>query len=371
MDPVCPWWRVSNIGDVPSPALLVYPDRVKENIRRMIQLASSPDRLWPHVKTHKMPELILMQMDQGIGHFKAATIAEAEMVASCGAPEVLLAYQPVGPNARRLLELVRRFPQTKFATVADDAKAIETLAQLFQEDSRSIDVMLDIDCGMNRTGIPPAENAVALYRMLSRRAGVHAAGLHVYDGHIHDSDVATRTRRMEAAFHPVWQLRAQLEQLGLSVPRVVTGGTPTFPLHARHTDVDCSPGTCVLWDAGYEHKFPDLGFSAAAAVLTRVVSKPGVNRLCLDLGNKAIAAENPHPRVEWFEVANANPMMHSEEHLVVETPVARDIAVGDCLYGVPWHICPTVALHGQAVVVRNGCATERWNVVARDRTLTV
>src|SRR3982751_4513709 len=95
------WYRVSNVDDVASPALLVYPDRVEENIRRMIRIAGGVERLRPHMKTNKLPEVIRMQMDQGITKFKCATIAEAEMVAGCGAPDVLLAYQPVGPNIAR------------------------------------------------------------------------------------------------------------------------------------------------------------------------------------------------------------------------------------------------------------------------------
>ena len=155
------------------------------------------------------------------------------------------------------------------------------------------------------------------------------------------------------------------------MPRLVAGGSPTFPLHARDPEIECSPGTCLLWDAGYAATLPDLDFLCAALVVTRVISKPGSNRLCLDLGHKAIASESPHPRVQLLELPDATPVMHSEEHLVVETPRATEFAVGDVLYGIPWHICPTVALHARAVVVRSGRADAHWKVVARDRLLTI
>ena len=157
----------------------------------------------------------------------------------------------------------------------------------------------------------------------------------------------------------------------MPVPRVVVGGTPTFPVHARRPGVELSPGTCIFWDAGYGSQLPDLPFRPAALVLTRVVSRPGANRLCLDLGHKAIASENPHPRVQLLNLPDATPVMHSEEHLVVETPHAGRFAVGDACYGVPWHICPTVALYGTAVVVHGHSATDRWRIVARERALTV
>ena len=201
--------------------------------------------------------------------------------------------------------------------------------------------------------------------------GLKPGGLHAYDGHLHDQELATRTQRVEEAYAPVNALRQELLQLGLAVPRYIASGTPTFPVHAKRGEVECSPGTCVLWDAGYGTKCPDLDFLHAALVLTRVVSKPGENRLTLDLGHKAIAAENPHPRVILLNLPDAKAVMHSEEHLVVETAHANEFAVGDCLYGVPWHICPTVALHSQAVTIENGRATSRWKVAARERQLTI
>jgi len=123
----------------------------------------------------------------------------------------------------------------------------------------------------------------------------------------------------------------------------------------------------VFWDAGYASKLPDLEFLPAALVLTRVISKPGKNRLCLDLGHKAIASEMAPPRVQLLGLEDAKAVSHSEEHLVVETGRSKQFRVGDCLYGIPWHICPTVALHSEATVVKRGAVISRWKVAARDR----
>ncbi|MFO1500324.1 MAG: D-TA family PLP-dependent enzyme [Verrucomicrobiota bacterium] len=365
------WHTIANVEEVPSPALLLYPDRIEENIRRMIALADGVSSLRPHVKTHKLPELVRMQMAQGISRFKTATIAETEMVASCGAAEVLLAYQPVGPNVRRLLELKRRFPATRLGALVDDPAALRHLADAFGPANLILDVWLDVDCGMHRTGIAPGPAAVELYQEMGRLPGINPTGLHAYDGHLHDSDPTLRQRRCEEAFAPVLQLQRALTSPGGPGPRLIAAGTPTFPCHARRSGVECSPGTCVLWDAGYSTKLPDLDFLHAALVLTRVVSRPGPDRLCLDLGHKAIASENPHPRVHFLGHPEAKAVMHSEEHLVIEMPGAARYAVGDCLYGVPWHICPTVALHAEAVTVKHGRAEARWQIRARQRSLTV
>lgn len=365
------WWPVRNVHEVPSPSLLVYPERVAENVRRMIRMAGGVERLRPHVKTHKLAEIVRMQTALGIAKFKCATIAECEMVAGCDAADVLLAYQPVGPNVKRMIELSRAFPRTKFSCVVDDAQAIRSLAEAFATAGISLEVLLDLDCGMHRTGVAPGPVALELYRLIAQSPGLKPGGLHAYDGHINHTGVSERTLICDAAFASVKALRRELEKAGRPVPRIVAGGTPTFPIHARRPEVECSPGTCVFWDFGYSTKLPDLDYLPAALVLTRVISKPGLNLLCLDLGHKAIAAENPHPRVQLLGLTEPNFTTHSEEHLVVETNRAGEFAVGDCLYGIPRHICPTVALHSEAVVVENGQATGRWKIAARSRTITI
>jgi D-serine deaminase-like pyridoxal phosphate-dependent protein len=367
---------VSSPDDVPSPALLVYRERVEENLRRLVSVAGGTDRLRPHVKTHKVAWIVQAQLAQGITRFKCATIAEAEMTAQAGATDVLLAYQPVGPNVERLRALTERFPAIRFSAVVDNEGTARTISDAFANRQRPIDLLIDLDTGMHRSGIAPEADAARLYATLGRLPGVRPGGLHAYDGHLRDADPAARRAKCDEAFAPVARLAEALRTDGLPVPRVVAGGTPTFPFHAAREDVECSPGTCVYWDAGYASGLPDLDFLPAALVLTRVVSKPGGTRICLDLGHKAIASENPHPRVVLYAPGTEAALectftSHSEEHLVLETPHAKALAVGDCLYGVPWHICPTVALHSEALVVHEGAIADRWEIQARARRLSI
>jgi D-serine deaminase-like pyridoxal phosphate-dependent protein len=331
----------------------------------MLAIAGAPERLRPHIKTHKMAALVERQLALGITKFKCATLREAELAASCGALDVLVAYQLVGPNVRWFRELSRAFPATHFSALVDDLRAARELA----DTARPIELLLDLDLGQHRTGIEPDAQAADLYRLLASTPGLRAGGLHAYDGHVLDHDPAARTAACEAAFAPVAKLRAQLLAEGLPVPRVVAGGSPTFAIHARRADVECSPGTCVFWDAGYASKFPDLDFQPAALILTRVVSRSGANRLGLDLGHKAIAAEMPHPRVIFPQLPDVVAISHSEEHLVVETARAAEFPVGAALYGIPWHICPTVALHAEALVIDHGRVVATWPVGARGRRL--
>lgn len=367
-----PWYAVGNLEQIASPALLVYRDRVEDNIRRMIARAGGTGRLRPHVKTHKMAEVARLHLLGGITRFKCATIAEAEMLGRVEAPDVLLAYQPVGPNMRRFVELARAFPRTRFSTLVDNAETARELgaAGLRASPPITATVYLDVDCGMHRSGAQLDDGTLGLYQALSGLSGLRVAGVHAYDGHIHTPDPARRQAECNEAFTPLLAWREAVVKAGLPRPVVVAGGTPTFPWHAARNDFECSPGTCVFWDAGYQRHFPDLDFIPAALVLTRVVSRPGRSRLCLDLGHKAIASENPHPRVEFFDLPGAQAVMHSEEHLVIETGHADRFRVGDALFGLPWHICPTVALYSQAAVIENGRAVSSW-VITRDRKLTI
>ena len=365
------WYTISNVEEVLTPSIAVYPDRIEENIRRMVSMAGGPARLRPHIKTHKIPETLRLQLQQGITKFKCATIAEAEMAAVAGAKDILLAYQPVGPNIARLVQLRHHFPEVRFSTIADDIPTIRQLGSAFEKGPQPLPVYMDIDCGMGRSGVAPGDEGFEVYQEITTRKGLEAAGFHAYDGHIHEREVKIRERVCRDAFLPIGKLKRDIETAGMKVPVTVAGGTPTFPFHAHYPDRECSPGTSVLWDYGYQEHFPDLEFLIAAVVITRVVSKPRHNLLCLDLGHKAVASESPAPRVIFPAVPEGKPVLHNEEHLLLETRQAPNFEVGQPLYGFPIHICPTVALHDFVVVVRNSAARELWTVAARTRLLSI
>src|SRR5437870_10619513 len=183
------WFQVANTADIPSPALLVYPDRIQENIRHMIRIAGGVNTLRPHMKTHKMPEVIQMQLTQGITRFKCATIAEAEMTAAAGAEDVLLGYQPVGPNVDRFLELAARFPSVRFSCAADNPASVGDLSDAAARSSARLEVLVDLDVGQHRTGIPPDAHAAMLYRLITALPALRPSGLHAYDGQIQDPDM--------------------------------------------------------------------------------------------------------------------------------------------------------------------------------------
>jgi D-threonine aldolase len=369
------WYELTSPDEVFSPALLFYPERIRHNVNEVLKMAGDPQRLRPHVKTHKTREIVRMQLDAGITRFKCATIAEAEMVAGCNAPNVLLAYNPVGPNCQRMAALMQKYRTTRFSALVDHPQTAEKLSGVMERSRQRLDVLIDLNVGQHRTGIAPGDGAAELYGIVARLPGLNAAGFHVYDGHNHQESLAEREAAVQRLMETVMSLRRSLEKKGLPVPRIVAGGTPTFSIFARLDipGLECSPGTCFLQDHGYGSKFADLGsFQIAAVLLTRVVSKPTSGRVTLDLGTKSIASDPPAgKRCRLLNVPEYEAVAHNEEHLVIETPAAGQFSPGDVVYAIPTHICPTCALHRNALTVENGRVTGKWDIVARDRELTV
>lgn len=365
------WFHIDNEAELPSPCLLLYRERIEHNLRLMLEIAGGPDRLRPHVKTHKLGPLIARQVELGITKFKCSTIAEAEMTAEAGGKDILLAMPSVGANAQRLAKLAQLYPDVVFSTIADDEETIRFIAAAAQQARVNLGVFLELDCGMGRTGIVPGTHAAFLAKVIKETPRLAFAGLHAYDGHIHAASLEEREQLCEEAFAPVLAFRQQLQGDGLIVKELVAGGSPTFGIHARHPDRTLSPGTTVLWDFGYGDKHPDLPFLPAAVVLTRVISKPGSDRLTVDLGHKSVAPENPHPRVRFEELPEAEFIMQSEEHLVMKVDQRERFLIGQALHGVPRHVCPTVSMHGEAFVIEGGQVVDNWQITARNRRITV
>ncbi|MGL4422269.1 MAG: D-TA family PLP-dependent enzyme, partial [Gemmataceae bacterium] len=366
---------LAGLDELPTPALVLFPEVIDANIQTVLRLAGGPERLRPHVKTHKMAEIVRRQCDAGITKHKCATIAEAEMLAEVGVPDVLIAYPLIGPNVRRFFQLQSYYPNTLFSVLVDHRIGVAQLSAGAREQGTLADVVVDINAGMNRTGIL-LKDALEFCRTVAAAPGLRFAGLQAYDGQNHQQDAQERTAAVNSFLPGLLQLRSDLLAAGIAVPRLILGGTPTFPQYAPRTDIpglECSPGTYILHDAGYGGKFEDLAaFRCAAVAVTRVVSRPTPNRITLDLGTKSLATDPPLAnRARFLNLPEASIVGHNEEHMVVESPRAEDFLPGDVLFALPGHICPTVALHRDVAIAMNGRIAGRWTVSARDRRLTI
>ena len=367
-----PALNTETASELITPALLVWPERIDSNIAHMIRIAGDAGRLRPHCKTHKMIAVARRLVAAGVSLHKASTVVEVDMLCRAGASDVVLAGNPVGPTLTQLQRVVRRFPEIRIGITADAEGPIRQLSEESSAAGLSLGVMLDLDVGLHRTGVTPdSSKAESLYALVDSLPGTDPAGLHIYDGHQHQSDFDKRTASVRNAWQPVEDLISRLESAGLPVPELLCGGTPSFPVYAEFEDprIRLSPGTCTLHDVGYGRKCPDLVFEIAAAVATRVVSNAVAGQLTLDVGHKAIAADPPAGgRVVLPDLPDAEAIIHNEEHLTVTTKHAANYMPGDLLLALPVHICPTVALHEFAIVIEGGVETDRWRI-ARHRIL--
>lgn len=365
------WFLANNVTEFISPALLVYPERIEQNICKMIEIAGGTTNLRPHIKTHKIAEIIDLQIKYGINKFKCATIAEAELLAICGAKDILLAMQPVGINIQRFFTLMEKYSESNFSTIVDNQSSVDEICNVAKAKNRIASVWLDINNGMNRTGIIPDIHAANIYKSIASNPHLKIRGLHVYDGHIHDSDLKSRKKACDKDFQPVIDLKNTLEKSDFKVASIVAGGTPTFPIHSKRKNVETSPGTSLLWDEGYGKNYKDLKFLPAAVLITRVISKPKRNYICLDLGHKSVASEMALPRVKLLTMEDCNQKSQSEEHLVLECKETATFKIGAVCYAIPYHICPTVAKYKNVLTVNNNKIDGTWVVAARDNKINI
>ena len=224
----------------------------------------------------------------------------------------------------------------------------------------------------------PDENGLdkveAMYREWNTLPGIVMRGMHCYDGHRHESSVQEREVATAPVDKQIEEIKARLKADGICCEILIMGGTPSFPVHAEMTGEFLSPGTCVIQDAGYRKAYPDLQFTPAAALLTRVVSRPSRDTFTLDLGCKAVATDPQPERAEIVGMEYARTVIQNEEHWVVRVPeehIADIPPIGTELFAIPTHVCPTSALYPAVPVVENGEVTGWWKVAARDRRLTL
>jgi len=366
------WYLLKNAHQIDSPSLLIFKDRIGSNIDEMIRQAGNIERLIPHVKTNKMLQVVEMMMEKGITHFKTATIAEAEMAGMAGAQFVLIAHQLVGPKIDRLIQLHVAYPNTEFAVIVDDKGIVEQLSAKASENKVNVSVFVDVNSGMNRSGFPIEKDILGFYNNVAKLDYLSCLGLHVYDGQFRDPSFELRSTQINDSFRSIRKLVSDIQLSGMIKPKVIAGGSPAFSTHSQSDDLYLSPGTTIFWDWGYAEKCAEQHYLIAALVFTRIISKPTEGIVTVDMGHKAVAAENPiDKRIKFLNLENYELISQSEEHGVLSVDNWDDLNVGDALYGIPYHVCPTVNLYSQAHIIEDKVWTDTWDIIARNRKINI
>jgi D-serine deaminase-like pyridoxal phosphate-dependent protein len=370
-----PWdeqYRVRDIEHMLSPALLVYPEAIASNIARTLDLLGGDGGRWRvHIKTAKLGHTLRMLVGRGICNFKCATTLELQVACKSGAEDVLFAYPAVGANARRVREIADAFPSIRISALAENEE------QVRQWQGSRVGVFVDINSGMNRTGVEQgrSDKVLSLTRMISD-AKVEFLGLHYYDGQYGGLEEHERTTAAHAGYDCLLEIVNEMERSGLRVPEVITSGTPTLPCSLAYKGFSgrdfihrVSPGTIVYGDATSLVQLPgEYGLQPAVLVLARVVSRPRAGVITCDAGHKTVSADAGVPTCVVVGHPELMPLSPSEEHLPMA--VAQEAAgpqVGDALYLLSRHVCPTVNNFDCAALVQEGRIISVEKVSARGR----
>ena len=356
-------YRLHDAADILTPALLIYPGIVRSNIDCMIQaLDNNPARWRPHVKTAKLDWVMRILATSGVTHAKCATTLELIVACGAGMKDVLVAYPHNGANARRVVEIAHANPGVQISALIESADQIAAWA------GTPVSLFVDINPGMNRTGIDPGHVEDLVARV--RDAGIVFRGLHYYDGHINQEDIE---RRMEAAL-PGYE---ELYKLALrtDAEEVVTAGTPAFPCSMAFAGFSSgefihrvSPGTVVYNDSSSLRQLPGYGFRPAVLVLSRVISQPTPSILTCDAGHKSLSVDSGVPNCQVLGHPGLLAQKPSEEHLPMEIAAGAEApGIGSLLYLLPRHVCPTVNNFDYALMVEGGRITHAERVSARGR----
>ncbi|MBS7566687.1 D-TA family PLP-dependent enzyme [Mucilaginibacter sp. Bleaf8] len=364
-------YRIENLEEADTPLLAVYPDIVVKNIGKLISFFPDKKQIRPHVKTHKCPQVVKLLIEAGITKFKCATIAEAEMLAIAGAVDILLAYQPIGPKVFRFIKLMTTYPDCSFSCLVDNETSAQQISKAAIEFNLIAGVWIDLNVGMDRTGVLPATEGKRLFQFCGHLDGIKIAGLHAYDGHLTDPDPGVRLAQADEGFAAVRNLANDLVLAGFDLPNIVAGSTPTIQYYAQQPNIECSPGTFIYWDQHYQRQFPELAFENAALVISRVISKPNPETVCLDLGYKAVSSESSkEERVDFPELSDAQIISQSEEHLLVFSG-ASELQISDVVYGLPYHIGRTCNLYEACAIIKDHKIEEYWHHTARSRCINL
>ncbi len=344
---------------IQTPALVIFMDKVDRNIKQVISHTGGDVNRWrSHLKTTKLPQVWERLLEAGVRQFKCATTREAACLLALldhrgleGA-DLLIAYPLLGPGLERAVDLARDHGRTAVSVLCEDPAEADRIPG-------SLGIFVDVNPMMNRTGIEIDDRP----RMIevAQSAGSRFRGIHAYDGHIRDDEPSVRREQAWKIYDEVLDLCGHLMAKGFRVDEVITSGALTFldalayhPFtELNETTHRVSPGTVVFSDTTTQTAVAHARLEPAAVVLSRIISRPTADIATCDAGSKTIAAEMGDPCAIVIGHPELTAIKPSEEHLPLLIESGPGPARGDLLLLVPRHVCPTVNLAQEAILLND------------------
>jgi len=359
-----------SLGDVNTPALLIDAEGLERNIKTMAAItANAPGRLRPHCKTHKSIRIARTQIEAGAQGVCCAKLSEAAAIASGGVDDILITTPIV--DRTKLEQLAALARVSKIAVVFDDASSLSGLAAAAEKAQRAIEVMIEVDVGQGRCGVPPGTAALKLVEELRGFPALRFRGLHGYQGKLQMvAKYEERRRGVRQALDLLLETAEHIRRAGHSLKILTGGGSGTVAIDiACGSLTEYQPGSYVFMDANYRKiEWDELGnpppFTNTLTVMGSIVSRPSKDRAVIDVGWKSASCDSGPPvpvdDTLTFDFAG-------DEHGIVKRRdgASLDLNLGSQLNLIPSHCDTTVNLFDTAHVIRAGRVEAIWAIDGR------
>ncbi len=357
------------VEEVDTPALILDLDILECNIATMHDFfRGRPVKVRNVTKGHKCPEIAKRQMmtegavPYGLGCSK---VSEAEVMVEAGARDIRMIEQVVGRSkVARLITLARR---VRVIALADDPAHVEELATAAEAAGVKLDVMIEINIGLNRCGVMPGEPALTLARVIGKKKSLRFAGIGAHEGTIADKNRENRVTRARERVQRLVNVREDLERAGIPVEICGAGSTTSWNIAGTMDGItEIDPGSYALMDSNLAEAIPDLEFSPAISVAGTVISHVAPGRAVIDCGHKAVgrAADGGMPKVT--SPADARVISLNSEHGILDVgQEAVGLRIGSRVSMIPRYHGSVVVAYDQFVCVRNNKVECVWDIAAR------
>lgn len=357
-----------------TPYIIVQEKTLNKNIERMANIMKEHKvALRPHIKTHKIPEIALKQVKAGAVGITVATISEAEVMLENGVSDIFIAYPIVSAEkAKKVCDLTKS--AENIIVGVDSYEGIEVLNKVALEEEVTLKVRLEIDTGLNRTGVDPKQS-VDYVKVIDHKKGLTFEGIYTFRGSVLNGEATKDTVSAgKDESKMMIDIANHIRENGYEVHSISVGSSPTAVSAATVSGVtEIRPGTYVFNDV-MQALFEVCDWEdCATQVVVTVVSKHG-NRIVVDGGSKTFATDvqpnNPPLNIKGFGKVLLNNELEfnrmNEEHGVIIGDV-EDIQIGDQIRIIPNHICSTVNLHDYIYIESEDGKIVKQKVKARGK----
>jgi D-serine deaminase-like pyridoxal phosphate-dependent protein len=357
------------VDQLETPALLIDLDVMERNLQQAADYGARHRlRLRPHTKTHKTPALAQRQLGLGAAGLTVAKASEGEVMLAAGPQDLLVAYPVLG--ARKLARLMTIADQTEITVALDSRQAAAELSSAAETFERAVQVLVEVDAGLGRVGVPAPEDAVDLARFVCRQSGLEFAGIAFYPGHIKQIGEETE-RQVRELSALLGRIRDELRQAGMP-PRIVSGGSTPLLYHSHQVEYlnEIRPGTYIFNDRNTVMLNACRWEDCAGSIVTTVVSTARAGQVIVDGGSKTFSSDRCASGAPGFGLVAGYPdadfhKMNEEHGFILSAE--HKWKVGDRLRVIPNHICVAVNLHEYIYGVRGDEVEEVWRVEGRGK----